>query len=78
MISEQRRLTVGRKYFLLWRRDDHLVPAVLADLRTDLTQDIWDCCRAEKDELLVQCRDLKSYFQFDVRKKADDLNVIPC
>ena len=78
MISEERRLTLGRKYFLLWRRDDHLVPAHLANLRTELTEDIWGSCRTEKDELLVQCGDLKSYFQFDVRSQPDDLNVIPC
>ena len=76
MRSEERRLAVERKYFFLWRRDDHLVPALLADLRTELTQDIWASCRAEKEELLLQSRDLKSYFQLDVRKKADDLNVI--
>ena len=78
LISEERRLTVARKYLLLWRRDEHLVPSNLAGLRLGISQDLWASCRTEKDKLLVQSRELKSYFQFDVRKKADDLNVIPC
>ena len=78
LISEERRLTVARKYLLLWRRDEHLLPSNLAELRLGITEDLWASCRTEKDKLLVQSRELKSYFQFDVRKKADDLNVIPC
>ena len=77
MVAEERRLVLRRKYWLLWRRDDHLVPSSLANLRRDITRDLWASCGTEKDELLLQCRDLKSYFQLDVRKKADDLNVIP-
>ena len=78
MISDARRQRVALKYFLMWRRDDHLVPRHLAHLRKELRKEIWASCRSEKARLLVQARDVKSYFQFDVRKKADDLNVIPC
>ena len=78
MRSEERRLAVERKYFLLWRRDEHLVPFHLAELRLGITQDLWASCRTEKAKLLLQSGELKYYFQYDVRKKADDLNVIPC
>ena len=68
---EERRLTLARKYLALWRKDDHLVPPHLALLRTAISQSVCRSCRAEKQKLLLQCEELKSYFQ------VDDLNVIP-
>ena len=68
---------MARRYLLLWRSDDHLVPSNLADLRREMSEEFWGSCRNEKGNLLLQCQELKSYFQYDVRKKPDDLNVIP-
>ena len=68
-LRERRRLLLAEKYVIIWRSDDHLVPPRLAELRREMTGSVWTSCQQERLTLLLQCHQLKSYFQSDMRKE---------